>query len=959
MSGAANQALGMATNAANQPFQLPVAPVAGFNSDQQQAFQQYQNMQGMAQPYYNQSQQYMQQSAAPVSGADVANYYNPYASSVLGNLQESQGQQMSDLTGRLTQQAGGVGANRIGVGQAELARQQNLATGQTMSGIYGQALSAAQQQKQMQANAGYGMANLGTTAQNAALQGTGALNAAGNQQQAQQQNVMNAPYQNQLAQLAYPFQTAQYLAGIAGGLGPTMGGTTTGNNQTTQPAPSLWSQILGGITGAAGAAGSMGAFNGGSGSGSYGQSYNMPVGSYSMPVFANGGGVNDYIPDTKDMHFQSGESHNNLKFSQPQQQQDQTGQAIGQAMKMAMMFLKNGGAVDANSSPYQAFADGGSPDFDDRFNGDGVPSFDDRFTGNGGGPGFGEMSRGMALNHYLNDPNAITSPGSGDSNDSVPSAHPNANPDGSINPAPGAVGSPENPYRNDVTPQATNDWRADSPVPSEISQGNSAGPMPSAPGNASAYQPTQGVGATPPMGNTQPGVPTDYPYPDITDASKDTSRNFSKSPWMALANAGFAMMAGTSPFAGVNIGKGLQAGVATLQDQRKELASEEGINQRAKQLALEAQKHVDQYTKMTPYQQSQTENQKLHNQLSIAQMNMKGWKVLSDNPVTGEKIMVQDGTNNMRIMKPDGSITVGNMNDPSSFRTTKVQGDKVSVKESEEKPPPPMGAPELSSDLVPKDGQVNQNLFRKGSPALAQATQEMKSVTQLHTKEANNMGNERLLVNNTKQGYATLMKDNDQDSFLTKFATMRGNNVDDRIKYARSLNEAARAAGKPPPINPDKIAAMEVISKDQKTLGMLFASNLSSREAFAGQQVGIESTPGLTQSPQGMLRLIAGYDAQLQYTQDKHSFFNNWIQKYGVPNGWQEAFEKQNPPERYMVRSMMENLPNRKAAEALPQSIEMLRKNKSNPEVINKFNKLYGNTASYWLNGKLDILGAQ
>jgi hypothetical protein len=251
----------MAQSAANQPFNLPVAPVAGFSPLQQQAFQQYQDLQGMAQPYYNQAQGLISGSATPITGQDVNQYYNPYASAVLGNLAETQGQQMQDLTGRLTQTAGGVGADRIGVGQAELARQQNLATGPTAPGIYQNALSAAQQQKQMQANAGYGLTNLGTTAQGAALQGTGALYGAGQAQQALQQAQLNAPYQNQLAQLAYPFQTAQYLAGITGGLSGAFGGTTTGQGQTTQPAPSLFSQLLGGATAATGLAGSLGAFN--------------------------------------------------------------------------------------------------------------------------------------------------------------------------------------------------------------------------------------------------------------------------------------------------------------------------------------------------------------------------------------------------------------------------------------------------------------------------------------------------------------------------------------------------------------------------------------------------------------------------------------------------------------------------------------------------------------------------
>mgnify|MGYP001602087657 CR=1 FL=1 len=46
-------ALDKAQSAASQPFNIPQAPVAGFSQDQLQAFQQYRDTQGTAQPYYN------------------------------------------------------------------------------------------------------------------------------------------------------------------------------------------------------------------------------------------------------------------------------------------------------------------------------------------------------------------------------------------------------------------------------------------------------------------------------------------------------------------------------------------------------------------------------------------------------------------------------------------------------------------------------------------------------------------------------------------------------------------------------------------------------------------------------------------------------------------------------------------------------------------------------------------
>lgn len=255
---AGQQAIGMATQAANAPFQMPVAPVAQFTPFQQLGFGETLGAQGMAQPYFGIGSQYLAGSAAPISGQDVANYYNPMAQNVFANLQDIFGQQMRETTGQATQTAGGVGADRIGVAQANLAKQQGLAAGQTASQLYQQALQAAEQQKQMMAGAGYGFGQMGPAAQAAQLQGIQALLGAGGQQQQLTQAQLNALYQNQLAQIAYPFQTAQYLAGITGGLAPAMGGTTAGTQTTTQPSPTLAAQLLGIGTAGLGLYGGMG-----------------------------------------------------------------------------------------------------------------------------------------------------------------------------------------------------------------------------------------------------------------------------------------------------------------------------------------------------------------------------------------------------------------------------------------------------------------------------------------------------------------------------------------------------------------------------------------------------------------------------------------------------------------------------------------------------------------------------
>src|SRR5882672_8814026 len=212
-------ALTQAQNAAQLPFNIPQAQVAGFSQDQLSAFQNVNNAQGMAQPYINQASQNFTPQGAQ-------SFFNPAVDAVTAQMQNIFGQQQQQNNANLTQAAGGVGADRIAVGQGNLANQQGLAAGQTMASLYAPSLQAAAQQQQIQQGAAYGQASLGSAAQNAALSGANAQLASGGLQQQLAQAQMNSPYQQQLAQAAFPYQQAQFLAGITGSLAPALGGTT-------------------------------------------------------------------------------------------------------------------------------------------------------------------------------------------------------------------------------------------------------------------------------------------------------------------------------------------------------------------------------------------------------------------------------------------------------------------------------------------------------------------------------------------------------------------------------------------------------------------------------------------------------------------------------------------------------------------------------------------------------------
>ena len=241
----------IAETTAQTPFQPYSGEfVAGLSPTQQAGIQNTSQYSQSAQPYYNAATGLTlggAQNVGPLTGQQIGYYMDPYVQSVaaptMKALQLQQGQEQSKLAGQQAM-TGAFGNDRAGLERANLSRQQELATAQTLAPLYSQAYqqgvqTATGQQgvvasdlaRQMQA--GQQLAGLGTGAQQAALQGAQAQIGAGTLQQQTQQAQDTAQYQQFLQERGYPFQVAQFLANIAMGTGALSGSTTT----STQPAP--------------------------------------------------------------------------------------------------------------------------------------------------------------------------------------------------------------------------------------------------------------------------------------------------------------------------------------------------------------------------------------------------------------------------------------------------------------------------------------------------------------------------------------------------------------------------------------------------------------------------------------------------------------------------------------------------------------------------------------------------
>lgn len=243
MYGQAFQAAQQATNRPFTPYSYdPNAFVAPLNQVQLQATQNIMGYQGASDPYYQMGAGLAGAAGTTMTPDVVGRYMSPYMSQVIDPTRQAiEQQQAAQRSSQQAEQikAGAFGQERGQLMRAVLAGQQNLGLGQALSPLYqtgyGQALGAAQSDLQRQLQAGQVMGGLGGGYMTSGLQGAQALMGAGTLGQQTQQKGLESLYNQFLMQQAYPFQTAQYLASVAGALGPQYGSTTSGYQQSMQP----------------------------------------------------------------------------------------------------------------------------------------------------------------------------------------------------------------------------------------------------------------------------------------------------------------------------------------------------------------------------------------------------------------------------------------------------------------------------------------------------------------------------------------------------------------------------------------------------------------------------------------------------------------------------------------------------------------------------------------------------
>jgi hypothetical protein len=267
----ANAAFGLAGQQ-YQPFPGPT--VAAPSPLTQQSWQMAQNNVGNYNPFLQRAGALTQQAAQPLTAADINQYMNPYMGDVVKGIESNLNTnlQQNVLPG-ITSQFVSAGQSRSpqemqAANQAAYLNQQAIGqqVGQALNTGYQGALSAAQNQQQMEQRAGAQLGTLGALTQQLGTGDIAQIAAAGQAQDTLSQANINAALNQFYQQQQWPYQQLGFASNIVRGLPVSQ--NTQYSNLTYPPGGSTYAPsplaALGGSLGALSAVGGLGYRRGGS-----------------------------------------------------------------------------------------------------------------------------------------------------------------------------------------------------------------------------------------------------------------------------------------------------------------------------------------------------------------------------------------------------------------------------------------------------------------------------------------------------------------------------------------------------------------------------------------------------------------------------------------------------------------------------------------------------------------------
>ena len=225
----------LARGVAGKPVSIPAIGVAPFGALEQQGLTAA-GTTGVGQPTVTSGIGQLLAAQTP----NINQFLNPYQSYVVDEINRQAALGQNQLSANAVM-SGAFGGGREGVAQAELERARLGQVGLAQQRGFGQALTAAQQQQQMQGQIGTQLANIGQGQQQMAQADIQQLMAAGGLQRQLAQNTLDAARQSTLQQSYEPFQRAEFLSNIYAA-GPKSQSTVTA---ATSPQTSPLAQSIG------------------------------------------------------------------------------------------------------------------------------------------------------------------------------------------------------------------------------------------------------------------------------------------------------------------------------------------------------------------------------------------------------------------------------------------------------------------------------------------------------------------------------------------------------------------------------------------------------------------------------------------------------------------------------------------------------------------------------------------
>ena len=233
----------IARSAAEKPLyaNVPDVRVAGLGALEQQGIQQA-GTTGVGAPTTQAGIGSVLQAQA---GPNISQFYNPYQSYVLDEINRQAQMAQNQLSGQAVQ-AGAFGGGREGVQRAEQERARLGAVGQAQQQGFQTALGAAQNQQQIGLQAGQQLGQLGVQQQAMSQADINQLMASGGLQRQLTQQALDAERQSALQKATEPLQRVEFLSNVYAA-GPK---STSGITAATAPTTSPLAQSLGSGLGA-------------------------------------------------------------------------------------------------------------------------------------------------------------------------------------------------------------------------------------------------------------------------------------------------------------------------------------------------------------------------------------------------------------------------------------------------------------------------------------------------------------------------------------------------------------------------------------------------------------------------------------------------------------------------------------------------------------------------------------